>query len=254
MPDKMKEAMGWFKSNFAQAIRDGAKGTPFTVDMLTAVAVQETYEIWGRAFKTKSVADVLAICVGDILDAPKRDKKAFPQNRAVLEKAPNGAKMFAIARQAFADMAEVATEYKKFLKNKDKFCHAFGIFQYDIQFFPTDPDYFLDKKWFNFADTLAKAVHELSAAQKRAGLAGKTALTDMEMAAVAIAYNRGSFNPAKGLKQGHFDGKKFYGENFFEFLQLAKTVPEIPALAPAVVAAASGAAVAAATGVSAGTA
>ena len=254
MPDKMKEGMAWFKSNFAAAIREGVKGTPFTVDMLTAVAVQETFEIWGRAFKTKSVADVLAVCVGDILDAPKRDSEAFPQNRAVLEKAPNGVKMFQIARQAFADMAEVAPEYKKFLANKDKFCHAFGIFQYDIQFFPTDPDYFLQKKWCNFSDTLAKAVHELSTAQKRAHLDGKTALTDMEMAAVAIAYNRGSFDPAKGLKQGHFDGKKFYGENFFEFLQLAKSVPETaPAVAPAVAAAATSGA-AAGSGAPTGTA
>ena len=68
----------------------------------------------------------------------------------------------------------------------------------------------------------------------------------MEMAAVAIAYNHGSFNPAKGLKQGFFDGHKFYGENFFDFLQTAKTVPEpapaVAAVAPAVTAVAAGAA------------
>jgi hypothetical protein len=64
--------------------------------MLTAIAVQETFENWGKAFKTIAVADVLAVCVGDILDAPKRSKSAFPNNRAALEAVPNGKAMFAM--------------------------------------------------------------------------------------------------------------------------------------------------------------
>ena len=44
------------------------------------------------------------------------------------------------------------------------------------------------------------------------------------MASVAIAYNTGGFKPSKGLKQGHFNGSKFYGEEFFDFLRLSKTV------------------------------
>ena len=52
---------------------------------------------------------------------------------------------------------------------------------------------------------------------------------------VAIAYNAGSFKPAKGLQQGHFDGKKFYGEMIFDFLRLSQTVsiPAVPAPIPA---------------------
>jgi hypothetical protein len=46
----------------------------------------------------------------------------------------------------------------------------------------------------------------------------------MEMCAVAIAYNTGGFNPAKGLKQGHFDGTHFYGEQIFDFIRLSHTV------------------------------
>jgi len=44
------------------------------------------------------------------------------------------------------------------------------------------------------------------------------------MASVAIAYNAGNFKPAKGLKQGYFDGSKYYGEAFFDWLRLSKTV------------------------------
>jgi hypothetical protein len=48
----------------------------------------------------------------------------------------------------------------------------------------------------------------------------------MQSAAVAIAYNTGGFNPAKGLKQGfkNSDGR-FYGEEIFDFIAVSKTVP-----------------------------
>jgi hypothetical protein len=224
----IEEGMAWFKQNFAAAIRQGAAGTPFTVDMLTAIAVQETFSIWGRMFQTLPVAKILELCVGDTLDAPNRS--AFPISKA---------QMFTIARAALVALGPFDPTMKKVAQNRpDKFCHGYGIFQYDIQFFPTDPDYFLQRKWVDFSATLGKAVGELTAAQKRAHLGGKASLTDMEMAAAAIAYNRGSFNPAKGLKQGFFDGHKFYGENFFDFLQRAKTVPEAPAMPPPAVAAA----------------
>jgi hypothetical protein len=45
------------------------------------------------------------------------------------------------------------------------------------------------------------------------------------------AYNTGSYNPAKGLKQGYFDGEKFYGEQIFDFLQLSRTVKPAVAIA-----------------------
>ncbi|MEO8309857.1 MAG: hypothetical protein ABI520_01690 [Caldimonas sp.] len=59
---------------------------------------------------------------------------------------------------------------------------------------------------------------------KRIGWQAKTSLSDAEMAGVAIAYNTGRYDPAKGLKQGYFDGSKYYGENYFAYLQLAKSV------------------------------
>lgn len=236
----VKEGMGWFKQNFAGAIKQGAAGTPYTLDMLTAIAVQETFSIWGKMFKTLPVPRVLELCVGDTLDAPNRS--AFPKTKAALVAVPKGDQMFTIARQALVALGPFDATMQGVAQNHpDKFCHGYGIFQYDIQFFPKDPDYFLQRKWVNFGDTLGKAITELTEAQKRAHLAGKTSLTDMEMAAVAIAYNHGSFDPAKGLKQGFFDGHKFYGENFFDFLQAAKTVAT-PAAAPGAPAAISNAA------------
>jgi hypothetical protein len=140
----LKAAIGWFKKQFATDVNAAVPGTPFHIDFLTALALQETYEVWGRAYKDKSVLEVIELCVGDILDASGgRDPKAFPQSRAVLERAPNGRRMFQIARDAFEGMTQVATQYKRYLKNPNKFCHAFGIFQYDIQAFPHDSDYLI---------------------------------------------------------------------------------------------------------------
>src|SRR4029453_8371289 len=110
---------------------------------------------------------------------------------------------------------------------------------FDLQFFSKEPEYFLQKRYADFDACLEKCVGELRNAQRRIGLQNRATLTDLEMASVAIAYNTGGFKPEKGLKQGHFDGKKFYGEAFFDFLRLARTVaipggaaPPIPAPGP----------------------
>ena len=118
----------------------------------------------------------------------------------------------------------------------NKFCHGFGLFQLDLQFFRDDPDYFLHKDYEHFDRTLAKCVGELKRALKKLGFDKRESLSDLELAAVGIAYNTGGFNPSKGLQQGHFDGTRFYGAAIHDFIQLAHTVAlpgDVPALNPA---------------------
>ena len=50
------------------------------------------------------------------------------------------------------------------------------------------------------------------------GWQAKTSLSDAEMAGVAIAYNTGRYDPAKGLEARLFDGSKYYGENYYAYL------------------------------------
>ena len=214
--------IAWFKDTYGKAIEKGVKGTPFTVDMLTAIACQETGSIWGVLRKKDLTPEQIAeLCVGDTLDDTK-GRKAFPKNKAALLAHPRGDEMFKVGNEALKAMSKVIPGFSGAAANPNKFCHGYGVFQYDIQFFKEDPDYFLERKWAKFEGTLAKAVGELKNAAKRVGLGSKTSLTDMEMAKVAIAYNTGGFKPAQGLKQGHKgpDGK-FYGENFFDFLTRA---------------------------------
>ena len=218
----------WFKTEFQPAIEAQViAGTPFSVDMITAFACQETGEIW-PALRRQGLptSRILELCVGDTIDASPTGggRRAFPKNKAELLAAPDGDRMFEIARQGLVDMAEHIPAYRGAAARPDKFCHGFGIFQLDLQFFKTEPDYFLAQRYADFDAALAKCIGELKAALKRLGWQAKTSLSDAEMAAVAIAYNTGRYDPAKGLKQGYFDGAKYYGENYFAYLQLAKGV------------------------------
>jgi len=228
MPDK--DDMRWFKQQFHEKINAAVAGTPFSLDFMTALACQETGEIWPILRKKDlSVDRILELCVGDTIDG----RSAFPKSKAELVAVPNGQKMFDIARAALVDMAQFIPSYKGVAAKPDKFCHGFGIFQYDIQFFKKeDPEYFLQRSYTKFDASLGKALDELKSAAKKIGLQAKPVLTDMEMTFVAIAYNTGGFNPAKGLKQGFRPKDKngvpvglFYGEQTFQFIQTSKTVP-----------------------------
>jgi len=225
----------WFKRQFHREIEEAVTGTPFDVDMLAALACQETGEIWPQLRrKGLSRKQVLALCVGDTIDA-KGDggRRAFPRTKSDLLAVTDGQRMFDIARKALVDMAAHMTAYEAVATNPNKFCHGFGIFQLDLQFFLSDPDYFMERRYEAFSPCLAKCLGELQRALKRVGWADRAALTDLEMACIAIAYNTGRYKPGLGLKQGYFDGTHYYGEAFFDYLRLARTAA-LPGATPAI--------------------
>jgi hypothetical protein len=225
MPDASD--IQWFKQQFHGTIEAGVANTPFDLDMLTAIACQETGEVWPILRKKNlTTQQILALCVGDTIDARPNGKgrQAFPKTRADLVAKPNGQTMFDIARKALVDMAQYIPSYQAAAANPNKLCHGFGLFQYDLQFFLKEPDYFLQRRYEQLGETLQKCLIELVDAMKRMGWAPKQSLTDYEMACVTIAYNTGGFNPKKGLKQGYFDGQKYYGEQTFDFIRLSRTI------------------------------
>jgi hypothetical protein len=218
------EDVRWFKEQFHAEIEVAARGTPFSVDMLTAIACQETGSIWPVLRKRQlNRGRILEMCVGDTLDEGA-GRKAFPRTKAELVAKANGDRMFAIARQALEEMSQYIPGYQKVAKVATKFCHGFGVFQYDLQFFVTDPDYFLEKRYADFAPCLQKCLEELSAALQRLRWQDRTTLSDYEMASVAVVYNCGRFDASKGLRQGHRDNGTYYGEAVLEFIRLAKSV------------------------------
>src|SRR5512139_1220140 len=111
-----RDDIAWFKSTFAADIRPALSDTPFTLDFLTAIACQETGVIWSTLRRRGlGAAAILAACVGDVIDGPKR--RAFPVSKAELLATPDGERMFALARQALVDMAAHRPEYARYVAN-----------------------------------------------------------------------------------------------------------------------------------------
>jgi hypothetical protein len=209
----------WFKTQFGSRIVPAIAGTPLTLDFITAVACQETGDVWPVLCRQGlPEAQILALCVGDTLDASK-GRKAFPRDKGDLLSKPNGAQMFAIAHQALVDMAAHIQGYKGVAANPDKFCHAFGIFQRDLQFFLDDPDWFLQQRYAQFAQTLAYCIGELRRGLQRMAWSARASLTNVELAQLGIVYNTGHFDPARGLQQGHFNGTKYYGDSILAYIE-----------------------------------
>jgi hypothetical protein len=235
MTTTAENAILWFKTQFSASVAKVFQGTPFSVDMAAAIAMQETFaDCWGRLYQTQPVATVLKLCVGDTLDYPRRSASAFPRDKADLCQTAAGQQMFDIARQALLDIAKVNKDYAGAAKNPNKFCHGYGIFQYDIQHFKeaSGRDFFLQHGWCDFEQCAAKLLEELQEALARAYGSHKTTLNDEEMMYVAVAYNAGHVRIGGGPKQGFQDGDgKYYGENFQTYLAIAHTTkadaPEI---------------------------
>ncbi len=68
---KTRDAIAWLKTNFGPELEKVVAGTPFSVDMMTAIAYQEAGYIWSVLVdKQLSLQKTLELCVGDTIDAP----------------------------------------------------------------------------------------------------------------------------------------------------------------------------------------
>lgn len=66
---KIRDALTWFKTNFGPKLEPAVAGTPFNIDMLSAIAYQESGEVWPVLVdKQLGIPKILELCVGDTLD------------------------------------------------------------------------------------------------------------------------------------------------------------------------------------------
>lgn len=234
----IQDAMQWFKSNFHLEIEKKIKGTPITLDLLTALAYLETGEIWNvLRQKNLTISEILSLCNGDTIEHRSAFPKSYEELDAyVAEGNPIGKKMFLIARKALKDMAYTTgnatyiAEYNK--PSGTKCCHGFGIFQYDIQYFKEDPNYFLNEDFKDFSKSLEKCLKELLTSIKTLGYDSDSKLSSDKLVHIAIAYNTGHYDAKKGLKQGYYNqyDKSYYGEKINEYLKIAQSVPTLKKL------------------------
>jgi hypothetical protein len=90
----------WFKQQFRSQIEPALARTPFDIDMIVAIACQETGYIWSVLRKKQLPLDrVVALCVGHTIDfkGPGKGRQAFPRNKDALVAALNGQAMFDVA-------------------------------------------------------------------------------------------------------------------------------------------------------------
>ncbi|HEU4375450.1 MAG TPA: hypothetical protein VFS02_18285 [Telluria sp.] len=74
----------WFKKEFHAEIAAATTGAPVSLDIIAALACQETGVIWPALRRAGLPTDrILQLCVGDTLDRD-RGRKAFPKNKAEL--------------------------------------------------------------------------------------------------------------------------------------------------------------------------
>jgi Uncharacterized protein conserved in bacteria (DUF2272)/Bacterial SH3 domain len=223
----IKDEIKWFKDQFANDVVPALAGTPLSFDLICAIAFQESGELWSKLRLHLPRDEVLRLSVGDTLDEPSRS--AFPKNKDALIAVQKGQQMFDLAHQLLGEMGDGTgiETYQHLAANPDKFVHGYGIFQYDLQFFRRDPNFFLEQRWKNINSCLDKLMTELRGALDQLGFAERTSLSDLESAFVAIVYNIGfgNFRENRGLKQGFNDGVNFYGENIDRFLKIARTIP-----------------------------
>lgn len=223
----IRDDIFWFKQNFSSDLAGSLAGSPISFDLVAALAFQESGDVWSKLRLTMAKEEVLRLCVGDTIDAPQR--KAFPKDKSSLISAPQGLDMFNLAHELLVEMGDATgiDVYQHLGKSPDRFVHAFGIFQYDLQVFKKDTNFFLNQGWKNIADCVKRMMSELLEAVNNLGLNSARSLTDEQSCFVAIIYNTGfgNFDESLGLRQGHFDGKLFYGENIDRFLKIAHDVP-----------------------------
>jgi len=100
-------------------------------------------------------------------------------------------------------MAQFIPSYQGVAAKPNKFCHGFGIFQYDIQFFKNeDPDYFLERRYTSFDASLKKALANFRVRPKKLVCIRSLHLPISKKLLWRSPTTPAASKPSLGLKQG----------------------------------------------------
>lgn len=164
------EAKTWLLSHFHINIEQAIEGTDFTVNLICAIACQETAQRWLLWIDKYDPETILQRCVFDASgDFPNTSRSAFPKNAADFHNKygdeftdmliSEGNKMRAMPQPGDANGY-----------NPSHFLYkGYGIFQYDLQAVLTDELFFRNKLWYNIDECCKRCIQELKSKQKRIG-------------------------------------------------------------------------------------
>ncbi len=146
----------WMKDNFGDAIRAAVAGTPFSLDIVCAIACQETAFVWIHFLDDLSNAEILARCVFDASgDYPGTQRSAFPRNTAAFRQ-----KYDDDFTQMLIDEANKTRVLRGFGPQNWVY-KGYGIYQYDLQHVTSNEAFFRQKQWYQHDQCLAMLMREL---------------------------------------------------------------------------------------------
>lgn len=154
-----KEAAFWMRQHFDAQIREVVAGTPWNVELIIAIACQETAYKWLHWIKDYSPEVILARCVFDTSGEPEfpdAPRSAFPKTR------------FDFVERYGTDFLKMLVEESNKTRRMQGWhdapylCRGYGIFQYDLQHVLTDREWFEQKRWYSLSECLVKLVAELN--------------------------------------------------------------------------------------------
>ena len=99
------DAFRWFKTTFAGTIEPAVAGTPFTLDLLAAIAAQETGHIWGTAPRHAPAVGACSRSASATRSTPTKGARRFPGPRPIWSRARAATRCFGIAHDALVKMA-----------------------------------------------------------------------------------------------------------------------------------------------------
>ncbi len=145
----------WMNMHFGNQFHELLLGTPFSKELLFAIACQETAIYWYQWIHEHTPFEILARCVFDASGDVNGTRKVFPKNTAAfVEKYGQS-----LADSLIAE-ANITRKWRGFEPKKWVYA-GYGIFQYDIQYIETDADFFIQKKWYAIENCLDRILAEL---------------------------------------------------------------------------------------------
>ena len=157
-------AANWLKENFEAQIKERIAGTPYDVDLVCAIALQETAIKWIYWIDNYPPEIILQRCVFDASgDYPGTVRFAFPKNKTAFQQVYGAKITDDLIAEGNKQRAMPQHDAPKGYSAADYLYKGYGIFQYDLQHIKTDAEFFLFKQWYNFSDCMQRLVDELNA-------------------------------------------------------------------------------------------
>ena len=158
----------WLEINFSTQIQKAIKDTPFTENLIYAIALQETAYKWHLWIDDYIPSIILERCVFDASgDMAETSRSAFPQNLASFRAKYDEEFISMLIEEGNLQRAMPQVGNSNGWKPSFTLLYkGYGIFQYDLQAVVTDESFFREKKWYSFEDCLDRCLKELHSKYK----------------------------------------------------------------------------------------